>query len=787
MRSNRNALYLWIIVAVLVLIGCGSGQGGTNSDVGIADVGDGDGAGIEVGVDVGGIGDADGNFEEVGEMGDVRDVEELHEVGDVEELQEVGDADSDLGDVEGEDPPMDPALGEIPVLDGAFQIVRNGLYGGSVVSLERSLADLDLVFAGTNGAGLFRSDDGGRNWEHTVIENGHIALIALHPSDPERLWVAYTPYRVGASWYHAEGHRLAVSYDGGESFEDLAEGKWDAFADISTSENTLWLVARKEHDSDYTLSRSTDDGVSWESVLFAGEEYINIQQVWAHPTDDEYLYASHSATIWRSTDGGDSFSEITPPIEPMESTGYFAAAKAAPETIWAGVFNGKPFRSTDGGTTWERVNTPHDSSIIPFGAISFGMEDPQVVWKGNDGDMHKSINGGETWTSVEKPRELLQLHHGRMALRNADEALVFSNSFEVHLTEDGGESWQLSVDGLVAVWTRSVAISPDGTRWVVGTDHGDVFVSEDQAMSFSRTRDGLDPLAITAVAIDPNDIDKIYAATGSSASSGLEFDGSYVEGALFKSVDGGQSFDRITAPGSSTADYGRAVRELRIGPGGELIAKVGSFEWLTDWYRSVDGGLSWTVFDEDLTPTPDALTDVSASGVDGPTRLVGISDDDEVLVSYDLGDSWDSKDDGGNQARAKIAMSSRVDEDILYAYRIGSFTKFSGSQWELAQVGLALFPGESMPIDVLDVGAYEGQDVLLAAGILDPNDVDLLAEGPSAIRVSRDGAATWTASMLPHIGVPTSVAVAEEAGNFGIIGFEGGRGLLITRTGGLPE
>ncbi|MFU8802399.1 MAG: hypothetical protein ACNA8W_01190 [Bradymonadaceae bacterium] len=54
-----------------------------------------------------------------------------------------------------------------------------------------------------------------------------------------------------------------------------------------------------------------------------------------------------------------------------------------------------------------------------------------------------------------------------------------------------------------------------------------------------------------------------------------------------------------------------------------------------------------------------------------------------------------------------------------------------------------------------------------------------------SIHVSNDGAATWHAEVLPFIGFPTSMAVANDNALFGVIGLEGGRGLLVTRTGGM--
>ncbi|CAN0567566.1 unnamed protein product, partial [Laminaria digitata] len=59
---------------------------------------------------------------------------------------------------------------EVPVAGGTFNIVRDGLFGGVVLALQRSPADTSLVFAGSDGAGLFRSDDGGATWSPTALD-----------------------------------------------------------------------------------------------------------------------------------------------------------------------------------------------------------------------------------------------------------------------------------------------------------------------------------------------------------------------------------------------------------------------------------------------------------------------------------------------------------------------------------------------------------------------------------------------------------------------------------------
>jgi hypothetical protein len=85
-------------------------------------------------------------------------------------------------------------------------------------------------------------------------------------------------------------------------------------------------------------------------------------------------------------------------------------------------------------------------------------------------------------------------------------------------------------------------------------------------------------------------------------------------------------------------------------------------------------------------------------------------------------------------------------------------------------------------LNALAVGARAGEDLLLAVGGSVDDSWTFIGW---SVHVSRDGAGTWEATLLPDIGVPTTVAVADQDADFGVIGLEGGRGLLVTRNGGM--
>ncbi len=129
--------------------------------------------------------------------------------------------------------------------------------------------------------------------------------------------------------------------------------------------------------------------------------------------------------------------------------------------------------------------------------------------------------------------------------------------------------------------------------------------------------------------------------------------------------------------------------------------------------------------------------------------------------------------------RVQLAVSSRADPLVHYAYTNQSFARYSGSAWGRAEVGLASVPGRLPDLYVVAVGAASGVDRVVALG-----RTSTLEEPQWSLHVSADGALSWATQTIPYLGLPSAAAAAEGTGDLFAIGLEGGRGLLVTRTGG---
>ncbi|MBI4541171.1 MAG: glycosyl hydrolase, partial [Gemmatimonadetes bacterium] len=340
--------------------------------------------------------------------------------------------------------------------------------GGRAVAVAGHPTDRLVFYQGSTGGGVWKTVDGGYRWTNVTdgyVGTGSVGAIAVAESNPDIVYVGMGETCLRGNLSHGDG--VYRSPDGGRTWTRLGleETRHIGRIRVHPRSPDVVYVAALGHawgpNPERGVYRSRDGGKTWDKVLFVNDETGAVDLV-IHPADPRTLYATTwqarrypwgqrmagpGSGIYKSTDGGDTWREITrnPGLPTGTNRGRIgiALSPARPERVWVvmsaeGEQSGV-YRSDDGGITWRLTSDRFELTERPFyyNHIVADPRDPETVYVLAT-QLWKSSDGGASYQTVATP-------HGdnhdlwidpRDPLRIAE-----ANDGGATVSFDGGKSW----------------------------------------------------------------------------------------------------------------------------------------------------------------------------------------------------------------------------------------------------------------------------------------------------------------------------------------------------------
>jgi photosystem II stability/assembly factor-like uncharacterized protein len=197
----------------------------------------------------------------------------------------------------------------------------------------------------------------------------------------------------------------------------------------------------------------------------------------------------------------------------------FAVVESNPNIVFVGTASGGVWKTTNNGTTWEPVFDKEGVSTI--GDIAIAPSDPSVVWVGSGeannrqssswGDgVYKSLDGGKSWQKM----GLAATHHiGRIVIHPRNPDVVY--------------------------------VAAQGHLWGPNPERG-VYKTTDGGKTWAQALKINDDTGVSDIAMDPQSPDILYAAAYERRRTAYGFNGGGPDSAIYKTVDGGTTWKKLT-------------------------------------------------------------------------------------------------------------------------------------------------------------------------------------------------------------------------------------------------
>ena len=360
-----------------------------------------------------------------------------------------------------------PPTLEKAALDGlAFRSIGPAVTGGRVIDIEVNPRDHSEYYVASGHGSLWKTTNAGVTFSPVFDGQSSFSIgaVTLDPENPSVVWVGTGENN--AQSYVVPGDGVYKSEDGGKSWTNKGLKNSQQVGEIVVhprNPDIVWVAAYGPHRTsggDRGVFKTTDGGKTWTNVL--------------HPSDNTGCWELH--------------------MDPRDPDVLYTVAHQRQRYLTTTVTGGDEsaiYKTTDGGTTWKRLEGGLPQKLVGRIGMDIAPADPNRLYAVVDAKEKKekgtymSADAGASWTRVSDYVTSYPFYCQKLFCDPKNVDRVYAMDVFNQVSIDGGKTWSRLGEDKKHVDNHALWIDPTDPRHLISGNDGGVYESFDRAATWA--------------------------------------------------------------------------------------------------------------------------------------------------------------------------------------------------------------------------------------------------------------------------------------------------------------